>query len=247
MNKTVHIVLTSVGVSIVAFLLVAACAWGYIMTPTDEMCQSIEYIFEDGDERMYLSNDEMNTILKNEHIYPVGKTLDVITLHRIEQAVCHHSMVRNAECYLTPRYEVKVLIEQRIPLLRVRTPGDTYFIDTDRRKMPVRNSVKDKVLVVTGVVGENLASNALADFALWLQEEPYWNEKINYVHMASPQMMCLYLHGEQQPCIMMGKVQDYEQKLQKLRTFFENGQEAVGEKKYKEIDVRFHGQVIGRY
>lgn len=247
MNRTAHIVLTSIGVSIVALLLIVACVWGYVMTPTDEVCQSIEYIFEDGNERMYLTSDEMNSLLKNENIHPVGKRLDFITIHRIEQVVCHHPMVRNAECYMTPRYEVKVRIEQRVPLLRVQTPGNTYFIDIDRRKMPVRASIKDKVLVVTGAVGEKLASSALADFAQWLQDESYWTENVSYVHMASPNMMYIYLDGEQQPRIMMGKVNDYEQKLQKLRTFLENGREAVGDKKYYEIDVRFHGQVIGRY
>ena len=46
---------------------------------------------------------------------------------------------------------------------------------------------------------------------------------------------------------MMGSVRDYERKLAKLRTFLENGQQAIGDKKYYEIDVRFNGQVIARF
>ena len=111
----------------------------------------------------------------------------------------------------------------------------------------MRPTIKDEVLVVTGTVGERLAATALADFALWLQDSKYWRERVKYIHMATPQMMLIYLRGEDQPRIMMGVVRDYERKLAKLRTFFENGQQAVGEKKYYEIDVRFNGQVIGRY
>ena len=114
-------------------------------------------------------------------------------------------------------------------------------------KPDIAKAIKDNVLVVTGTVGEQLAASQLADFAIWLQDSKYWREKIKYIHMKTPQMMLIYLHGDNQPHIMMGQVQEYERKLSKLRTFFEKGQNAVGEKKYYEIDVRFDGQVIGRY
>jgi cell division protein FtsQ len=113
--------------------------------------------------------------------------------------------------------------------------------------MPIRASIKDKVLVVTGSVGEQVASSALADFAEWVQKKSFWQEKIHYVHMKTPQIMVLYLRGDNEPRIMMGPIRGYESKLNKLRTFLENGQQAIGDKKYYEIDVRFNGQVIARF
>lgn len=247
MKTKLQIVLTTIGIVLTSALLVFAAVWGYNMRPVGEQCRTVDYIFEDAHERMYVTTGELNSLLKKEKVYPVGQVLGEGVLAHVESVICGHPMVQKAECYFTPRHEVKVHLTQRVPLLRVQTPGNTYFVDMNRRKMPIRASVKDELLLVTGTVGEQLATGELADFALWLQQEEYWRQKIKYVHMKSPQMMLIYLKGEHQPRIMMGNVRDYERKLRKLHVFMENGIEAVGDKKYYEIDVRFDGQVIGRY
>lgn len=242
-----YIIGASIGITFTAMLLIAAVVCGYVMKPTAKSCQSIEFIIKDAEERMYVSERELSQLLIKHGIHPATQPVDSIGLYQIEYVIQNHPMVKTAECYITPHNEVKVELTQRVPLIRVQTPGETYLIDTDRRKMPMRKAIKDNVLVVTGTVGEQLAASQLADFAIWLQDSKYWREKIKYIHMKTPQMMLIYLHGDNQPHIMMGQVQEYERKLSKLRTFFEKGQNAVGEKMYYEIDVRFDGQVIGRY
>lgn len=229
-----------------AGLLIAAVVCGYKMRPKSDVCRSIEYIIEDCSERLYLTEQELQQVLREENIEPVDRSVDQVSLHRIEKAITRHPMVRTAECYITPRNEVKVRLTQRVPLLRVQTPGDTYFVDTDRKVMPVRAAVRDSVLVVTGAVGVQSATHQLADFALWLQHTPYWQKRIHHVYVHSPQMIYLYLNGEH-PRIVLGAIRDYERKLTKLQTFLENSPEEVKQKTYTELDVRFRGQVIGRY
>ena len=240
-----RIIWSCVGVGITAALLVAAVVWGYEMTPTAAPCASLEYIIEDRAERLYLAESELTQLLRAEDLYPVGKAQDVVSLHRIETTVRKHPMVRTAECYITPRNEVKVRLTQRVPLLRVQTAFETYFIDTDRRVMPVRASVKDSVLLVTGNVGIQMASKSLADFAEWLQDNEYWQPRVHHVSVATPQMVYLYLHHS--PRIVMGNMRGYDSKLTKLHTFQEHGQEAIKDKNYIEYDLRFKGQVIGRF
>lgn len=229
-----------------AALLITAVVMGIRMRPSEQPCRTITYIIEDQNERLYLTPNELNQVLEAEHIYPVGRTLDRGLIHRIEQVILHHPMVRTAECYVTPRYEVRVRLTQRVPLLRVQMPADIYFIDTDRKVMPVRTAVTDKVLVATGAVGPQFAAHQLADFALWLQDNKYWHERVHHVHVQSPQMVYVYMKGENQPRAVLGNMTRYEQKLTKLRTFLENSPEEVQAKHYTELDLRFRGQVIGR-
>lgn len=231
--------------SITLALLVAALVWGYKMTPTAVPCAALEYNIEDGAERMYLSEGELNQLLRAEKVYPVGQPLDAGSLYRIERTVKSHPMVRTAECYTTPRNEVRVRLTQRVPLLRVQRPDESFFIDTDRRAMQVRPSVRDSVLLVTGAVGMQMATRQLADFAEWLQTDSYWHNRIHHVFVQSPQMVVLCLKGNQ-PRVKMGPMRDYERKLAKLRVFLENGAEAIQDKHYTELDIRFRGQVIGR-
>lgn len=226
--------------------MVAAVVWGYKMTPTSEPCVSLDYTIADRDERLYLSEAELNQLLRTENLYPVGRPMDLISLHRIEKAIAHHPMVRTAECYLTPRNEVHVRLTQRVPLLRVQMPTDSYFVDTDRRVMPVRAAVQDEVLLVTGNVGVQQASGSLANFAIWLQDNSYWRSRIRRIHVLNPHMLVLHLTDAQVPPVVIGDLRGFEQKLNKLRTFLEDGTEETADKHYTELDLRFHGQVIGR-
>ena len=229
-----------------ASLMVAAVVWGYKMTPTSEPCVSLDYTIADRDERLYLSEAELNQLLRTENLYPVGRPMDLISLHRIEKTIAHHPMVRTAECYLTPRNEVQVRLTQRVPLLRVQMPTDSYFVDTDRRVMPVRAAVQDEVLLVTGNVGVQQASGSLANFAIWLQDNSYWRSRIRRIHVLNPHMLVLHLTDAQVPPVVIGDLRGFEQKLNKLRTFLEDGTEETADKHYTELDLRFHGQVIGR-
>lgn len=216
------------------------------MQPTDAACVSLRYTIEDRSERLYLTEQELDLLLQSKDLYPVGKKMDIVSLHRIEETVLHHPMVRTAECYMTPRNEMRIRLTQREPLVRVQTASDTYFIDRDRKVMPVRKAVRDSVLLVKGTVGVQIASGVLADFAEWLEDNSYWRKRVHHVHVASPQMVYIYLKGEQ-PRIVMGNMRGYEKKLAKLRVFFEKGAEAIQDKNYTELDLRFKGQVIGRY
>ena len=235
-----------IGIAIMASMMVAAVVWGYKMTPTSEPCVSLDYTIADRDERLYLSEAELNQLLRTENLYPVGRPLDMLSLHRIEKAIAHHPMVRTAECYLTPRNEVHVRLTQRVPLLRVQVPTEAYFVDTDRRVMPVRAAVQDEVLLVTGNAGIQFASSALANFALWQQENTYWSDRIKRVHVVNPHMLVLHLTDTQIPPVVIGDLRGYEKKLKKLRTFLEDGVEETADKHYTELDIRYRGQVIGR-
>ena len=241
-----RIIWSIIGIALTASLLLAAVVWGYRMRPTDTVCASMAFTIEDRAERQYVTEGELTGLLQAEGIYPVGRKLDIVSLHRIEQTIVAHPMVRTAECYLTPRNEVKVRLTQRVPLLRVQTPGEAYFIDTDRRVMPARAVVKDSVLLATGAVGVQMASGPLADFAEWLQDNPFWRKRVHHVRVESPQMVYIYQRGEHQPRVAMGNMRGYEKKLAKLRVFIENGAEATRDKNYTELDLRFKGQVIGR-
>ena len=251
MKSVARIIWSCVGIAIALTLMVLAVVYGYRSRPTDAPCKAIEYIIEDSAERMYLTESELSSLLQSEDIYPVGRTLNTVSLHRIERAIARHPMVRTAECYLTPRHVVKVRLTQRVPVLRVQTAMDNYFIDTDRKVMQARAGIRDRVLVATGTIGVQIASGALTDFAFWLQDEEYWFDRIHHIQVASPQMMYLYLKDEngkmRDERIILGPMKGYEQKLNKLRVFLQNSAPEIQQKHYTELDLRFKGQVVGRY
>ena len=246
MTEKTRFILRMSGVGAVALALLISIAWGKKQTPQNVPCAAVEYDFQDIAQRAYVTSAELDVLLEKENLYPLGKPLSGIALQRMEQTINQHPMVQHAECFVTPRNKVIIQLTQRAPLLRVQKAGETYFIDNHRRKMEARPSVKDSVLVVKGSVSEELASTALADFAIWLRGNSYWKKKIHYVDVKTPKMVHLHLKGTKQPCIILGELKGFQSKLAKLRTFFEKGADATQDKNYTELDLRFKDQVIGR-
>ncbi len=247
-SRVAYIVWSCVGIAVTVSLLVAATMWGYMSRPTDVPCAALEYIITDSDERLYLSETELTALLQQEDIYPVGRKLNIVSLQRIENAITRHPMVRTAECYLTPRHVVRIKLTQRVPVLHVQTALENCYIDSDRKVMPSRNAIRDEVLLVTGTVGVQTAAGVMTDFAQWLDDEDYWKKRIHHVEIKSPQMVYIYYADDDKiEKAVLGQMRNYERKLRKFRTFLQNCPPDIQEKNYTEYDLRFKGQVIGRY
>lgn len=246
MSPLTRILLRTLGIVLTLVLFALAIAWGYRRAGEPEACRSITYILADGDERVYVFRNELEGMLHSLDIHPVGRRVDQLSLQRIENTVRQHPMVRTAECYITPWHDVRVVITQRVPLLRVQNADGTYLIDTDRRLMQACPAVKDSVLRVTGQVEMTMAAGQLADFAFWLRDNRYWRPRIDHVHIRSAEMAVVLLRDKRQPHVLIGRMDDYEKKLHKLQLFLDKGREATRDKQYTELDLRYAGQVVAR-
>ncbi len=245
MKRALHIALIGTAAVIAVGLLIAGVCCGQTGRP-DTVCTVLRYYIADADERMYLSEKELDGLLKAQDAYPIGKPLSEVSLQRIEDVVRTNPMVRSAQCYINPQGEVYVRLTQRKPLLKVITADDSYIVDTDRKRMPIRESIKDTMLVVSGRVGLQMTTGSIADFAEWLQDNAYWRKRIKYMEVRIPHYVRLLPVSLAEPVIVLGDLDGYEDKLHKLRKFYEEGGEMVREKQYRELDLRFAGQVVGR-
>lgn len=228
-----------------AVALVVGVVVGRVCTPT-RVCTGVEFLITDSAERQYVDAYELTRLLQQRDLFPAGQPLHRVSLQAIENAVAAHPMVRHCECYATPRGEIRIRLTQRIPLLRVATAAEVYYIDTDHKRMPVRESIQTDVLIVSGMVGEQAARTAYADFAEWLQDNTYWRRTIRQVVVQTPQQIVLLQQGDHTERIVLGQMADYEKKLHKLRIYYERTAHAVDLPTYKELDVRYRGQVVAR-
>lgn len=226
-------------------LLIAGICAGRAGRP-DRLCTTLRYDIADADERLYLSEEELNRLLRTQDAYPIGKPLSQVSLQRIEDVVKTNPMVRTAQCYTDPRGEVCVRLTQRKPLLKVITTSDSYIVDTDRKRMPIRESIRDTMLIVTGKAGQQMATGSIADFAEWLRDNAYWQERIRYMEVRTPHYVRLLPTDGSEPAIVIGDLSGYRDKLRKLRVYYEHGVAESEKGKYRELDLRFEGQVVGR-
>jgi len=207
------------------------------------VCKQCHVRILDGDKRQYVGYQELIQQIQSKGLYPVGKSSHQVRLQSIEDVIRAHDMVRTAECYKNLNGDVTIALTQREPVVRVLTEAETYFVDTDRKLMPVRASVTTPVLMATGQVSHRMAQQELSAFALWLERDVYWRKHIARVRVGAPHNVHL-IQTDGQAEIILGDWQGYEKKLNKLRHWYE-ADTLIHQNQYPQVDLRFHGQVIG--
>ena len=210
----------------------------------EERCKELVCKIVDKDERSYVSEQELFTLLKQHNAYPVGEYLHRINLQHMENIIRQHPMVRTAECYTAEDGTARIRVTQRVPLLKVVTADEAYYIDTDRRKMPLRASIHDTVPVAMGKVGFEMASTVLADFAEWVQEDDYWRARIEAIDVRLPKQVCIKQNGKQED-LMIGDLMGYAGKLEKAEVFYRRTA-SMEKPRYRTLDLRYRGQVVAR-
>ena len=210
----------------------------------EERCKELVCKIVDKDERSYVSEQELFTLLKQHNAYPVGEYLHRINLQHMENIIRQHPMVRTAECYTAEDGTARIRVTQRVPLLKVVTADEAYYIDTDRCKMPLVASIRDTVPVAMGKVGFEMASTVLADFAEWVQEDDYWRARIEAIDVRLPRQVCIKQNGKQED-LMIGDLMGYEGKLEKAEVFYRRTA-SMEKPRYRTLDLRYQGQVVAR-
>ena len=211
----------------------------------DSPCTAVQIVVRDSMERQFVQVDELEGYLKLYRLYPQGLLMNQIDCQAIEQCLQDHDMVRNAECYKSPLGVVRVEVTQRVPVLCVMTAEGCYYVDSDREVMPARKSVDVDLPVFRGAVSERAAKDEYYDCVEWLQGNHYWRELISDVYVQHPRYLLLTQRG-QKAKIVLGALDGYADKLARLRKLYTHGLDEREHPDYREYDLRFEGQVVGR-
>lgn len=210
----------------------------------DPVCGAIQIIIEDSLSRQYVSTHELQQQLQKAGLWQIGEPLSKIRCQDIETNLLTHPMLRKAECYELHRGELRIVVSQRQPLMLVK--GDEhYYLDTDRRIMPVRASVTTPVVVVTGRIGKQQAQGELYDFVTWLGNNKFWQEKIHKINVVTPKMIELE-DDSRHYTLVLGKLDGAPKRLNALQRLYEKGFDNIGYPPYKQIDLQYTNQIIGR-
>ncbi len=235
------IVLISVAVLLLAYLLVAI----FFLNPGagGGVCKDLEILIVDTLDQHYLDSKDIAVMLKNAGMSPIGKELSEIRTDAIEKKLEENKLIKRAECYKTSGGSLKIEVYQKIPVLRIISNNGNYYVDNDGETMPVPNNFASYVPVVTGYVEKEFAQSKLYEFALFLQENKFWNTQIEQIYVTPNQDIELIPRvGNHQ--IILGKIDDYRENLEKLRLFYDKGLNEVGWNRYSIINLKYKNQVV---
>lgn len=209
------------------------------------VCSSVNYTIADSLHAGFITVEEADRLLRASGLYPVGRTLDQVDGLAIERALRRNSYIDSVSCYKSPNGVVNVLIEQRLPLLRVLADnGDDYYMDQKGNLMTPQGYVAD-LIVATGHIDRKYARSELLKLGRFLHADPFWNAQVEQIHVLPNRHLRLVprVGGH---TIEFGTADSISQKFRNLYTFYEKVLPQVGWNKYTEISVEHVTQIVGR-
>lgn len=237
---------------LVGYLLVAGILYGFWREEPRYRGVDIRINYPN-DEAHFVNEADISLRLRNAKINPVGKTYKEVNTLELSQLIEQNKLVRHASCYHTPDSLLRIDIEQRNPIIRVKsnielrlsngTLLQDYYIDRDGEAMPAQAGSAIRLPLVTGFV-RKAHIQPLHDFAMYLKDQDFWNEEITQIYVReNGDVELIPRIGNH--TILLGSLDDVDTKLRHVRTFYKKVAPRKGWNAYKVINVKFNGQVIG--
>jgi cell division protein FtsQ len=211
--------------------------------PGDQLCKSVEVVVTDSLEKHFMKEKDVVAYLKKANLYPLNKNSREINTKDIESALLKNEIIEKAEVIRTTSGKIKIVISQKMPVLRVFASGGSYYIDKNGRTMSLTLGRAIYVPVASGNIEKSFATTELYKFALFLRDDDFWNDQIEQIYVRSAQEIELIPRiGDHR--ILLGSLDRYENKLERLRLFYEQIIPKMGWGKYRIINLKYKNQII---
>ena len=211
--------------------------------PTESYCKEIQITIKDTASGQFILSQDVSTFLERNKIFPVGKKIANINSEEIEQKLREIPIIGEVECYFSPGGTLFITISQRKPILRILSNLDNYYMDDEAKIIPSSSNFSLHLPIATGNIDTLYAQNNLYKFALFLKENDFWNAQIAQIDvLANKDVVLIPRIGEHQ--ILLGQLDGFEEKLERLMKFYQNGLSETGWNKYDKINLKFENQVV---
>ena len=191
-------------------------------------------------ENLYVTEEAVNKLLiQNEvKVQSIGK--ETLDLNRVEAVLDTHSMIENAEVFMSIDGKLGATITQRKPIARV-LDASSYYIDRQGRKMPLSQYHSARVPLVTGISEEQLQE--VYPLLEYIKGDEFLSHHITAINRDKSGLYKLELR-ELEFELFFGTLQDIEKKFNNFKAFY---QKAMKDKKlntYSKVDLQFGNQVV---
>lgn len=238
LKRILGILAVALALTYVVFATVA-----YSHKDSDVRCQGVVVVVKDSTAHRFVRASEIRSVLKAKRIHIVGRKLDDIDYTAVESAAESHKLIRRAECFSTPSGVVFVHVWQHVPIIRIMSDSNDYYLNREGRKTGLSDCSAADVLVASGNVCSPSTVRRLYKTALLLQDDPFWDAQIEQIYVEPDGEWTLIPRvGDCE--ILLGLPNNVEDKLQRLQLFYKYALPAVGWNRYGKLNLKFDNQVV---
>jgi len=218
-----------------------------------EDCTNYTIAIKGAEENYFIDADDINKLIKSGAGSEIkGKKISEINLKKLEQLLRSNVWIRKAEMWFDNRNVLHVEVYEREPIARIfTTAGNTFYIDSTERKLPLSDKLSARVPVFTGFIDKKVYSakdslllTDIKNIATYIKNDPFWMSQVAQIDI-TPERNFELSPVVGNHLIKLGNGKDIGRKFNRLMIFYKQVLAQKGFDAYSIIDVQYSGQVVG--
>jgi cell division protein FtsQ len=217
-------------------------------------------------ENYFLSEDDVKSYLSKEGEDILSAEYKNISIPQIEKTLNAHPAIENAEVAGEVNGELKIDVTQRTPVCRiVNLDGESYYIDSQSKLMPLNDNYTARVIVVNGNITEPYARryqysvkqisdnkifsevsmlDDVLDMVNYINADSTLSALVHQIYVNEDKDLLLFpAVGKQK--IIFGKAENIAEKFNKLKLFYTQGLNKTDNwNKYADINLKYKNLVV---
>lgn len=212
--------------------------------PDATVCSKVEVQVTHSDKAGFITPKEVERLLHEANLYPVGQLMDSINGMQIEDELKKNPFVKGVTCYKTPGGKASIIVEQRLPVMRILPENqNSYYIDEQGMAMETHHYNSDLV-VATGKMDSAFIQDKLVFLGLYIHNNKFWNDQITQIHVHPNQHVDLITRVGGNILIHFGTLDSISRKFNNLKAFYDKVMPEVGWNTYREISLEYNNQIV---
>lgn len=196
-------------------------------------------VFQAEDVR-FITVDKVNKLLiqnfDDDQIMPK----DILALKEMESTLVSDSMIKSAQVYVTVNGQVRVDIEQRKPIARVRSNPD-YYIDEQGFWMPLSIEHSARVPLVLGKVNKNDLEEVFR-MAQKIHNDKFLKHHVTEIHQKNTGISLRIRNYDFE--VLIGDLNHLDPKIFKLKAFYQKAKKDDMLETFKRVNLKYNQQVV---
>jgi len=184
----------------------------------------------------------------------IGEPLGDLDMERMERVLESASFILSADAYVDAKEVVHLDIKQREPIVRIiDRDGQQYYLDQTGAKMKLSDPFTARVLVATGNIPpydpefssaeENNNLRAVFELTQKILNDEFLENLVGQINVNQKnELQMVPIVGDQR--IIVGNLEGLNDKIFRLKTFYQEAMSRMGWNKYKTINLKFKNQVV---
>jgi cell division protein FtsQ len=230
------------------------------------VASDLQIIIHNNDENFFLDEAGVRSFFEEANVPLLTEKYQSIDLPEIEKSLNNHPAIENAEVSADLNGAVKVEITQRTPIVRViNKDGESYYIDSKSKLMPLNENYTARVLVATGEIFEPYSrryqypvdyirkSKLYAEISLlddilemsnYINNDSCLSKLIHQLHInIDKEFELMPAFGNHK--ILFGDTKNMELKFNKLKIFYAKGLNSTDAwSKYASVNLKYKNLVV---